>query len=119
MKGDRAIQAGADKLEGLSDKAAAKGGVAGKLAPELADDASFLRKLKPSLIAKRAKGELPKDAEPGSSPRRPAAPSGPQHARPKSGRRGPNPFAVAGAAFGVGTLLAKLIDWRGHAHPRR
>lgn len=49
---------------------------------------------------------------------RPAAPNGPQHStkRPKSG---PNPFVIAGAAFGVGTLLAKLIDWRGHAHPRR
>jgi hypothetical protein len=48
----------------------------------------------------------------------PSAPSGPQHAAQR-GTRGPNPFVVAGAAFGVGTLLAKLIDWRGHAHPRR
>ena len=44
MKGDRAIESGADKLEQLSDKAAAKGGVTGKLACELADDASFLRR---------------------------------------------------------------------------
>jgi hypothetical protein len=118
MKGDGAIESGAGKLDELSDKAAAKGGVAGKLADELADDASFLRKLKPSLIVKRAKGELPKDQEPGATGRRPAAPSGPQHAAPKKSG-GPNPFVVAGAAFGVGTLLAKLIDWRGHAHPRR
>ena len=118
MKGDGAIESGADKLDELSSKAAAKGGVAGKLADELADDASFLRKLKPSLMVKRAKGELPKDQEPGTTAGRPAAPSGPQHtAAKKTG--GPNPFAVAGAAFGVGTLLAKLIDWRGHAHPRR
>lgn len=48
----------------------------------------------------------------------PSAPSGPQHDRPKA-RRGPNPFVVAGAAFALGTVLAKLIDWRGHAHPRR
>ena len=116
MKGDGAIESGADKLDELSDKAAAKGGVTGKLSGELADDASFLRKLKPSLIVKRAKGELPKNAEPGSKP---AAPSGPQHGRSKPGKSGPNPFVVAGAAFGVGTLLAKLIDWRGHAHPRR
>ncbi len=48
---------------------------------------------------------------------RPAAPNGPQHsAKPK---QSPNPFAVAGAAFALGTLLAKLIDWRSHAHPRR
>ncbi len=119
MKGDGAIESGADKLDELSDKAAAKGGLTGKLAGELADDAGFLRKLKPSLIVRRAKGELPKNAEPGSTaPRRPAAPSGPQHGR-KPGTSGPNPFVVAGAAFGVGTLLATLIDWRGHAHPRR
>ena len=119
MKGDGAIDSGADKLEQLSDKAAAKGGVTGKVADELADDASFLRKLKPSLIVKRAKGELPKDQEPGTvTAPRPAAPSGRQHGRPKSSG-GPNPFIVAGAAFGVGSLLAKLIDWRSHAHPRR
>jgi hypothetical protein len=105
MKGDRAVDSGADKLEDLSGKAAAKGGLGAKVANELADDAAFLRKLKPSLIAKRAKGELP-------------TPSGPQHAKPKR-TGGPNPFVVAGAAFGIGTLIAKLIDWRGHAHPRR
>jgi hypothetical protein len=120
-KGDQAVERGADKLDALADKAAAKGGLAGKLAPELADDATFLRKLKPSLIAKRAKGEAPKDQEPGSPP--PRAPSGPQlgdrtQARKRKGK-GPNPFAVAGAAFGLGALLAKAIDWRGHAHPRR
>ena len=119
MKGDEAVESGADKLGELSDKAAAKGGMAAKLAPELAEDAAFLRKLKPSLIVKRAKGELPKNAEPGAA-QPPRAPSGPQHPpqRKKSGS-GPNPIAVAGAAFGVGTLLAKIIDWRGHAHPRR
>jgi hypothetical protein len=118
MKGDDAVESGADKLEELSDKAAAKGGVAGKLAPELAEDAAFLRKLKPSLMVKRAKGELPRDAEPGTV-RAPQAPSGPQHPPQKRRRSGPNPLVVAGAAFGLGTLLAKVIDWRGHAHPRR
>jgi hypothetical protein len=117
MKGDGSVEAGADKLAELSDKAAAKGGVAGKIAPELADDAAFLRKLKPSLMVKRAKGELPKDAEPGATT--PRAPSGPQHAPQKKRGTGPNPIVVAAAAFGVGTLLAKAIDWRGHAHPRR
>jgi len=117
MKGDNAIESGSDKLEGLSAKAAAKGGFSAKLAPELADDAAFLRKLKPSLMVKRAKGTLPKNAEPGASPA-PKAPSGPQHARKTPGAS-PNPFILAGAAFGVGSLLAKIIDWRGHAHPRR
>jgi hypothetical protein len=118
MKGDRAVDSGAEKLDELAQKAAAKGGLAGKAAGTLAEDAAFLRKLKPSLMVKRAKGELPKNQEPSATtPLHPAAPSGPQHARPKGD--GPNPFAVAGIAFGVGTLLAKLIDWRGHAHPRR
>lgn len=118
MKGDKAVESGADKLAELSDKAAARGGLAAKVAPELAEDASFLRKLKPSLMVKRAKGELPKDAEPGTTT--PRAPSGPQHSPQKRRKRsGPNPLAVAGAAFGIGTLLAKIIDWRGHAHPRR
>ena len=59
------------------------------------------------------------DPEPGvTTARRPAAPSGPQHG-PRNKSRGPSPFVVAGAAFGIGTLLAKLIDWRSHSHPRR
>ncbi|MCP9486500.1 MAG: hypothetical protein MSC30_11610 [Gaiellaceae bacterium MAG52_C11] len=115
-KGDKAVEKGADKLDALADKAAARGGIAAKVASELADDASFLRNLKPSLVVARAKGEAPKDREPGSTEVR--APSGPQHARQSDGS-GPNPFVVAGAAFGLGTLLAKAIDWRGHAHPRR
>jgi hypothetical protein len=119
MKGDKAVEAGADKLDELADKAAARGGIGAKLAGELADDAGFLRKLKPSLMVRRAKGELPRDAEPGQPPRRPAAPSGPQLSKARGTGRSPNPFAVVGAAFGIGTLLAKMIDWRGHAHPRR
>lgn len=120
MRGDKAVDAGAGKLDELADKAAAKGGVGGKIADELAEDAAFLRKLKPSLIVKRVKGELPKNAEPGrTGARTPQAPSGPQLGPHKAGRRGPNPFVVAGAAFAAGTALAKLIDWRGHAHPRR
>jgi hypothetical protein len=114
MKGDEAVEAGADKLETLSDKAAEKGGVAGKLADELAEDASFLRKLKPSLMVARAKGEAPTDQEPGATQVRTPQPA---EAGFKSG--GPNPFVIAGAAFAAGTLLAKIIDWRGHAHPRR
>ena len=58
------------------------------------------------------------NAEP-TSVAAPRAPSGPQHAAPKKPRSSPSPFVVAGAAFGVGSLLAKIIDWRSHAHPRR
>ncbi len=117
-KGDRIVEGGADKLDTLADKAAAKGGAAGKLAEELADDATFLRKLKPSLIVARAKGEAPTSTEPGRGAR-PSPGIAQLGSRPgASAARGPNPFVVAGAAFGVGTVLAKLIDWRGHAHPR-
>jgi len=114
--GDKAVEAGADKLQSLSARAAAKGGIAGKLADELAEDATFLRKLKPSLMVARAKGDAPKDAEPGTT--KVHAPSGPQLGRRRT-IDGPKPFAVAGAAFAVGTLLAKIVDWRGHAHPKR
>lgn len=63
------------------------------------------------------KGEQ-SNVAPGKMPA-PKAPSGPQHAAPKKPRPSPNPFVVAGAAFGIGSLIAKIIDWRGHAHPRR
>jgi hypothetical protein len=115
--GDKAVEAGADKLEALSARAAAKGGLAGKLAGELAEDASFLRKLKPSLMVARAKGDAPKDAEPGTAAVH--APSATQLSRRTRTKEGLNPFAVAGAAFALGTLLAKVVDWRGHAHPKR
>ena len=92
----------------------AAGGVKGKVGEELADDAEFLRKLKPSLIVARAKGKTPTEQAP-------SAPSGPQLERaekPKKGGGGVSPWAVLGAAFAVGYLLAKLVDWRGHAHPK-
>jgi hypothetical protein len=129
-KADLLVDRGADRLEGLSRKAAAKGGFAAKLADELAEDAAFLRKLKPSLIKARAKGQAPINRAPDPEPK---APSTPQFTAPKrktrkrtkkastnSGRRrkGPNPFLVAGAALATGIVLAKVIDWRGHAHPR-
>jgi hypothetical protein len=120
-RGDEAVEKGADKLDAMADKAAAKGGVTGKLSSELAEDAAFLRKLKPSLMVARARGQAPKDQEPGSGPTAVRAPSGPQLGTRPTGKRqrGPSPFLVAGAAFALGTLLAKAIDWRGHAHPRR
>jgi hypothetical protein len=31
---------------------------------------------------------------------------------------GPSPAVVLIGAFAAGFLLAKVIDWRGHAHPR-
>jgi hypothetical protein len=114
-KGDQIVERGADRLQGLADKAAAQGGVKAKLAQELADDAQFLRKLKPSLMVKRAKGQAPTNQKPGSGT---VAPSGPQLGSRATKRSGLNPLVVAAAALAAGVLLAKLIDWRGHAHPR-
>jgi hypothetical protein len=31
---------------------------------------------------------------------------------------GPNPFAVIAGAVVAGFAVAKVVDWRGHAHPR-
>lgn len=175
-KGDQLIERGADRLHELSRKARAKGGFAAKVADELAEDAEFLRKLKPSLIAARARSEPPKAERVGSEPMNeparwnsasepvdstsafeplgssspsesldstsplepaggpptnepvtarleaPSAPplSAPRPSKPPKKKRkgGPNPFVVAGIALAAGIVLAKVIDWRGHAHPR-
>lgn len=116
-RGDRVVEGAADKLQGLANDFATQGGVRAKLADELAEDAAFVRKLKPSLMRARWKGDAPKNTPPGAGA---VAPSGPQlGARPKRpGRGGINPFLVVGAALVVGVVAAKVIDWRGHAHPR-
>src|SRR4051812_25807143 len=117
-KGDAAVEAAADKLEAFVRSARTSGGVKGKVGEALAADPDFLRKLKPSLIKARAKGEAPMNGASGGTPQ---APSGPQLTRPKppkSGSGGPSPWLVIGAALAGGYVLAKLIDWRGHAHPR-
>jgi hypothetical protein len=116
-KADRAIDRAASRLQEIADRAATEGGMAAKLAQPLADDAAFLRKLKPSLIVKRAKGEAPTNQKPGEGT---VAPTGPQLGkRPKPKRAGgPSPLIVIGAALVAGIVLAKVIDWRGHAHPR-
>lgn len=116
-KADQLIDRAADRLREFADRAAAEGGIAAKLAEPLADDAAFLRKLKPSLIVARAKGEAPTNQPAGSGAR--AAPTRPQlGSRPRKRGGGPNPFLVIGAALVAGVVLAKVIDWRGHAHPR-
>ena len=118
---DQKVDQWADALQRRADKAAANGGSTEKLAQMLADDAAFLRKLKPSLIRARAKGQLPTNQKPAGGT---VAPSGPQLGdRPepvsmKHDKSGPNPYLVVGAAFVVGVFVAKWIDWRGHAHPR-
>jgi hypothetical protein len=113
---DLLVDRAADRLQKFADEAGTENGLKAKLAQELADDADFLRKLKPSLIVARAKGQAPTDQKPGHGV---VAPSGPQPgARKKPAGRGPSPFLVMGAAFVAGVFIAKVIDWRGHAHPR-
>lgn len=115
-RGDETVERLAARLQELAERAAADGGLMAKLAEPLADDAAFLRKLKPSLIMARARGEAPTNLPPGTHR---MAPGGPQLQRAKPPRTGgPNPFLVVGAALVLGVLLAKTIDWRGHAYPR-
>ena len=116
-KADQAVESAADKLARFVREAQAGGGVKAKIGDALADDPAFIRKLKPSLIKARAKGEAPTNEPSGGTP---TAPNGPQLSRPKPKRSGggPNPWLVVGAALAGGYLLAKVIDWRGHAHPR-
>jgi hypothetical protein len=116
-KADRVIDRAALRLQEIANRVAAEGGVTAKLAQPLADDAAFLRKLKPSLIIKRAKGEAPTNQKPGEDTVVPAGPELGKRPKPKRAG-GPNPWAVMGAAFVVGMVLAKVIDWRGHAHPK-
>jgi hypothetical protein len=113
-RGDALMERGAHKLQRLADRAAASGGLVSKLADPLAEDAALLRRMKPSLMVARVKGEAPTNLPPGQDV---VGPSGPQLGkRPRSG--GPNPFLVLGVALVAGIAVAKLLDWRGHAHPR-
>jgi len=119
---DQKVEGAANKLQQLANQFAGEGGVKAKLAEPLAEDADFVRKLKPSLIKARAKGEAPTD-QPSGSGTAYVAPSGPQLGnRPKRKKRGggggPNPWVIAGVALVAGIFVAKVIDWRGHAHPR-
>jgi hypothetical protein len=112
---DLLVDRAANRLQKLADQAASGNGMKAKFAQELADDAAFLRKLKPSLIVARAKGQAPTDQKPGQGV---VAPSAPQLGPRKKRVGGPNPLIVVGAAFVAGIFIAKVIDWRGHAHPR-
>jgi hypothetical protein len=119
---DEKIERAANRLQQLANRVAAEGGFAAKLAQPLADDAQFLRKLKPSLIKARARGEAPTAQAPARATVAPPAPQlggrpAPQK-REKAKSGGPNPWLVVGAAFAAGVVVAKVIDWRSHAHPR-
>ncbi len=116
-RADDKVEAAADKLQSAANRAAAQGGLKAKLAGPLADDAEFLRKLKPSLIAARAKGEAPTNQRPRQGIVAPVGPQLGERPKPSSAGGGRNPFVVIGIALAAGVVLAKLIDWRSHAHP--
>jgi hypothetical protein len=107
-KADQVLDRAADRLDAFVREAQAAGGVKAKVGDALAEDPEFLRRLKPSLVKARAKGAAPLE-----EPRRPSAP---RPRRPPGGGR--NPLLVVAGAFAAGYLLAKIVDWRGYAHPR-
>lgn len=116
-KADRLVDQAADRLQEFAQQAAVEGGLKAKLAEPLGEDAAFVRQLKPSLIEARIRGEAPTNRPPGQGTT--LVTPGPQATRPPKERgEGPNPYLVIGIAFAAGIALAKLIDWRGHAHPR-
>jgi hypothetical protein len=113
-KADLLVERGADRLQRLAQRAAQRGdGIGEWLAEELNDDAAFLRKLKPSLIAARARGE-----NPGAPPTPSPPPKSHKPKKRKKKRGGPSPLLIVGAALAAGIVLAKVVDWRGHGHPR-
>jgi hypothetical protein len=115
---DDKVDRGADKLEELSRKAASAGGLKAKLAKPLAEDAEFLRKLKPSLIAARAKGNAPTDQEPAVVARPPTPPKPAKATEKRKSGGGPSPFVVIGVLFAVGVVLAHVVEWLGQRYPR-
>jgi hypothetical protein len=118
MTADQTVERAANKLQQLANQLAGEGGFKAKIAEPLADDADLIRKMKPSLIKARAKGEAPTNEAPAHGR---VAPSGSQIGkRPKAKKKGggPNPWLVVGVAVAAGIILAKWIDWRGPGHPR-
>lgn len=116
MRGDALVERGAAKLEELSRDLATRGGFGAQIAPELAEDAQFLRRLKPSLVSARIRGDAPANAAASSAGATATRPPKPK--KPKTPGEGPNPLLIVGGALVLGIVLAKVVDWRGHAHPR-
>ena len=64
--------------------------------------------LRPRLIVARARNPV------AAAPRAAQLPPRRNGSEP----RGPNPLLVVAGALLLGIAIAKVIDWRGHAHPR-
>ena len=118
-RGDHVVERAADKLDEIAQQAAREDGVKAKLAEPLAEDAALLRGMRPSQIAARVRGRP--GGEPGAKQPLPVPEPEPEPPKPRAEhkrRGGPSPILVALGAFAVGIVIAKVIDWRGHAHPR-
>src|SRR5438876_11715959 len=109
---DEKVEQAADKLQQLANCMAGEGGLKAKLAQPLAEDADLIRKMKPSLIKARARGEAPTNLKPGQGAGAVAPSSRQLRARPKTKKKGagPTPWIVVGAALAAGIVLAKWID---------
>jgi hypothetical protein len=123
-KGDLLVDRGAASLLARARRGAGPNdGVGEWLSEELRADAEFLRKLKPSLIAARARGGNPPEPEAprdyaGAPPPPPTPEAKPKKKKKKAKSGGPSPLLVVGGALVAGIVIAKVVDWRGHAHPR-
>jgi hypothetical protein len=115
---DRTVDRAAAKLQDLADKFAAEGGAKAKLADSLAEDADLIRKMKPSLIKARAKGEAPTGQKPAATTIPPAPERVKSSPKAKKKAGGPNPWVLVGIALAAGIVLARFIEWRGHGYPR-
>lgn len=115
---DQKVERAADKLQDLANRMSGEGGVQAKLAEPLAEDADLIRKMKPSLIKARVKGEAPTNQKPGATVVAPSSPQVGSRPKPKKRGGGPSPWLVVGVALAAGIFVAKWIDWRSHAHPR-
>ncbi len=113
-RGDQALEHAADTLETFVRESQRQGGLKAKVGEAFAEDPEFLRRLKPSLVKSRVQGKPV--AEPAAGAPLPKAPRPPRTQKAKSD--GPSPWLVLGLAFAVGLAAAKVLDWRGHAHPR-
>lgn len=117
---DQKVDQAADKVQEFANRMAGEEGFKAKLADPLAEDADLIRRMKPSRIKARVKGEAPTDQKPAETAIAPSAPQlGMRPAPEKKGdRKGPNPWLIVGVAFAAGIVLARFIEWRGHGYPR-
>ena len=79
MTADQTVDRAADKLQELANQLAGEGGLKAKLSEPLAGDADLIRKMKPSLIKARARGEAPTNQKPGKPRVAPSSPDGCWH----------------------------------------